>query len=107
MTVKQVCEMLNMEVLCMPDGDREITGVYAGDLLSWVMGRAQSGDLWVTIMTNVNVVAVAVMADVACVVISENAEIDADVIDKAISQGVNILRTNMTTYQVCHEQILL
>ncbi len=107
MTVAEISKKLNMEVLCMPEGDREITGVYAGDLLSWVMGRAQSGDLWVTIMTNVNVVAVAVMADVACVVISENAEIDNDVIEKAKQQGVNILRTKLTTYQVCHEQILL
>lgn len=107
MTVAEIASKLNMETLCMPVGEREITGVYAGDLLSWVMGRAQSGDLWVTIMTNVNVVAVAVMADVACVVVSENAEIGEDVIEKAASQGVNLLRTPLTTYQVCHEQILL
>ena len=107
MTVAELANKFGMEVLSMPDGDREITGVYAGDLLSWVMGRAQSGDLWVTIMTNVNVVAVAVMSDVACVVISENAEIEQTVIDKATAQGINLLRTSLTTYQVCHEQILL
>lgn len=107
MTVAEFALKFGMEVLSMPDGDREITGVYAGDLLSWVMGRAQSGDLWVTIMTNVNIVAVAVMADVACVVVSEGAELESDVIDKAANQGVNLLRTTLTTYQVCHEQILL
>lgn len=38
-----------------PETDREITGVYIGDLLSWVMGRAQSGDAWITIMSNANI----------------------------------------------------
>ena len=36
----------------MPQGEREIDGVYVGDLLSWVMGRAQSDNAWVTIMSN-------------------------------------------------------
>ena len=42
------------EPLCLPEPDREITGVYIGDLLSWVMGRAKSGDAWLTIMSNIN-----------------------------------------------------
>ena len=51
-----------------PETDREITGVYIGDLLSWVMGRAQSGDAWITIMSNANIVAVAALADTACII---------------------------------------
>lgn len=107
MTVAQIVDKFAFEVLSLAEPDREVTGVYAGDLLSWVMGRAEQGDLWVTIMTNVNIVAVAVMADVACVVVSENAEIEPDVIERAKQQGVNLLRTSLSTYQVCHEQILL
>ena len=107
MTVAQLQEKLNLEALSLPCPEREITGVYAGDLLSWVMGRAESGDLWVTIMTNVNVVAVAVMADVACAVIAEDAEISDEVVQKAKEQGINLLRSSLSTYQICHEQILL
>ena len=45
-----LCEQF--EVVTLPDKDREIDGVYVGDLLSWVMGRAQSGNAWITIMSN-------------------------------------------------------
>lgn len=107
MTVSELCDRFGLEVLSMPEPERNITGVYAGDLLSWVMGRAQSGDLWVTIMTNVNVIAVAVMADVACTVIAENAETSDEVIAKAKEQGINLLRTSKSIYELCHEQILL
>ena len=68
-----------------PETDREITGVYIGDLLSWVMGRAQSGDAWVTIMSNANIVAGA------CIIAAEGVEIPADVRKTAEEKGVNIL----------------
>ncbi len=44
MTVSELASQLELTALSMPDGEREITGVYIGDLLSWVMGRASSGD---------------------------------------------------------------
>ncbi|MBE6573689.1 MAG: AraC family transcriptional regulator [Ruminococcaceae bacterium] len=107
MTVNELITKLDLEVLSLEDGEREITGGYTGDLLSWVMGRAESGDMWVTIMTNINVIAVAALADTACVVIAENAEISDDVVAKAKAQGINLLRTPMSAYKVCNEQILL
>ena len=85
----------------MPDGDREVTGGYAGDLLSWVMGRANSGDAWITIMSNVNIVAVATLADPSCIVLSEGVGIDAEVLEKAKSVGVNILGSDEDTFAIC------
>ena len=107
MTVAQLRDKLNLEPLSLPAPEREVTGGYAGDLLSWVMGRAKQGDMWVTIMTNINVIAVAVMADVSCVVIAENAEISSEMVEKAREQEINLLRSPMSSYQICHEQILL
>lgn len=107
MTVKSLIEKLDLEILNLAEPDREITGGYVGDLLSWVMGKAESGDMWVTIMTNVNVVAVASLVDAACVVIADKAEIAPDVIDKAKTQGINLLRSDKSAYQLCNEQILL
>ena len=101
MTVKELTEALSLEVLTMPEPDREITGGYAGDLLSWVMGRARSGDAWVTIMTNMIVVAVASLADTACVVIAEAAEIDAGIVERAESQGINLLRSADPIFAAC------
>ena len=100
MTVGEISKVLECNVICMPDADREITGGYAGDLLSWVMGRANSGDVWVTIMSNVNIVAVATLADPACIVLSEGVLADEGVIEKAMSVGVNILSSNEDTFSV-------
>jgi len=101
MTVKQLVDSLSLKVICMPDGDREVTGGYAGDLLSWVMGRANSGDAWITIMSNVNIVAVATLADPSCIVLSEGVGIDAEVLEKAKSVGVNILGSDEDTFALC------
>ena len=107
MTVRQFSEKLDLEILARPDPERPVTGGYAGDLLSWVMSRAQSGDFWVTIMTNVNIIAVAQMADTACVVVAEGQPVPQEVIDRAVQQRVNLLRTPLSAYQVCHEPIVL
>ena len=76
MTVRDLIEQTGCEPLLLSDGDREVTGGYAGDLLSWVMGRAQSGDCWVTIMSNVNVAALGQLTDCACIGFSEGVHPD-------------------------------
>ena len=86
-------------VVATPETDREITGVYIGDLLSWVMGRAQSGDAWITIMSNANIVAVAALADTACIIAAEGVEIPADVCKTAAEKGVNILSFPGSAYE--------
>ena len=48
MTVKELSEKCNFKAASMPDGDREIDGCYIGDLLSWVMGRAEENNVWLT-----------------------------------------------------------
>ncbi len=101
MTVKELAERLEYSIICMPDESREVTGGYAGDLLSWVMGRAESGDAWVTIMSNLNIIAVASLADPSCIVLSESVELDEGVKERAEQQGVNILRSDKDTFSVC------
>jgi len=101
MTVNQLITELNAQALSLPDSDREVTGCYCGDLLSWVMGRAKNGDAWVTIMSNINVPAVASLADTACVIIAENARPDDEVIKVAESKDVNIILVPDSAYEVC------
>ena len=103
MKVKELAERRSLKTLTSPDESREVLGCYAGDLLSWVMGRAKSDDAWVTIMTNVNIVAVAMLADVSCVIIAESAEIEKDVIEKASEKGINLYTSDKTVYQLCAE----
>jgi hypothetical protein len=99
MTVKQLSEMSEFEALTLPDGEREIKNVYIGDLLSWVMGKAQADDAWITIMSNVNVIAVATLADTACVILAEDVVIDEATLNTAFSKNVNVLRTRQSAYE--------
>lgn len=101
MTVKELAEKLELKTLSLPDGDREVLTGYAGDLLSWVMGKAPSDAAWFTIMSNVNIVAVAMLRDVAAVVVCEGAEIGEDVIARAAEQDINLLVSKKGIYDNC------
>ena len=98
MTVNRLVEKLNLKILVEGYMDREITGGYCGDLLSWVMGRAQAGDCWFTVMGNINAVAVSVLADCACIVLCENSTLDDDARARAEMQGVAILSSEENAY---------
>lgn len=100
MTVNEMAEKLSLTPLTVPDGDREVEGGYIGDLLSWVMGRAQSGNVWITIMSNLNIVAVASLADVSCIVLAEGVTLDEQVRATAEQKGVNVLTTSKSAYEV-------
>lgn len=80
------------------DFTREISSVYCCDLLSIVMGQAPADCGWVTVMGNVNGVAVAVLADMAVMIVAENAAIDDIAINRAEMQGVNILKTKLPIF---------
>lgn len=95
MTVKEMAEALDFTVLTGGKGlENQVTGCYCGDLLSWVMAKAQSGDAWLTVMGNVNSIAVAMLTDCACIVLTELATLDTDARLKAESHGISILTTN-------------
>ena len=98
MTVENFTKQLGFEVITMPSPDLQVDGAYIGDLLSWVMGKAGEGNVWITIMTNVNVVAVAMLREISAIVLAEGVEIDKEVTDTAQLKGVNILRTPLTSY---------
>ena len=98
MTVYELSQNGQFNVLTMPEPEREINGVYIGDLLSWVMGRAQYDNVWITIMSNINVIAVASLSDVSCVLLAEDVTLDDEVLSTAKQKGINILSTPMSAY---------
>ena len=99
MTVKELSKNTGFTIISAPFPNREINGVYAGDLLSWVMGRAEADCAWITIMSNVNVIAVATLADVSCVIFTESVMPDEDIIKTAEEKGVNLLSSSLPTYE--------
>lgn len=98
LTVAQLKERLGLTAFVLSEPEREVTSGYAGDLLSWVMGRAQGDGAWLTIMSNANVCAVAVLSDVACVVLTEDVRPDPELLQRAEAQGVNLLGTALSTF---------
>ena len=101
MTVAELTKELALSTFVMDDDAREVTGGYTGDLLSWVMGRAQADEAWVTIMSNNNIVAVASLTDVACVILAEGVCPDEGVSETAKQRGVNILGSALSAYELC------
>jgi hypothetical protein len=99
MKVKDLIEELKLDVINEGDFNREVESVYCCDLLSWVMGRAPADSAWLTVMGNMNAVAVSVLADIAVIVLVENAAIDQAAIAKAIEQGVNVLKTSKPAFE--------
>lgn len=101
MTVREIAEKLKLTPVSVSDDTREVRGGYAGDLLSWVMGRVPEDAVWITIMSNVNVVAAAVLRDVAMVVVAEGSDIPAEVVARAAEQEVNLYAATADVYTLC------
>ena len=103
MTVGEAAEKLGLEILAGGEGlDREIHGVFCCDLLSLAMSRAKADDAWVTVMGNMNVVAVAALTDVACAIIAEGMNTDADTVEKALTQGVALLCSGLPVFETAN-----
>ncbi|MBP3291505.1 MAG: hypothetical protein J6M26_03615 [Clostridia bacterium] len=106
MTVKELVQVLDANVYNLDDEMREVTTGYAGDFLSAVMGKAPTDSAWFTIMNNVNVCAVATLAEVAVVVLCEGVEPDQPLLNKVKMQGVNLIAVKEDIFgavkKVCH-----
>lgn len=102
MTIAELAALIEAENMT-PDlpTDREITCGYTCDLLSWVMAHGEEGMAWVTVQTHMNVVAVAVLADMACVVLPESIDMPKESIEKAADEGLVILKSPLTAYAIC------
>lgn len=98
MTVQGLIDAIPLSVFHLDDPARPVEGGYCGDLLSWVMGRAPAGGAWLTIMSNVNVAAVAALSDTACVVLAEGVIPDPPLLDKARAQGITLLGTDLSVF---------
>ena len=101
MTLEEIANELALSVQTAPQKLQvEVTGGYASDLLSRVMAKAEQGNLWVTLQSHPNVVAVASLLDLAGVIITEGMELDPGTVEKAEGERVPILTTEHSTFTV-------
>ena len=100
MTVQGLIDKGLFDVVNKGDGmDREITIPFCCDLLSIAMGRAPSGCAWVTVMGNMNTLAVASLADAACVIMAEGAALDEAARKKAADREITVLETEEPIFE--------
>ena len=102
MTVQEVLELLEAKDRT-PDTDKntEVSCGYTCDLLSWVMAHGAAGMAWVTVQTHMNVIAVASLMEMAAVIIPEGIEMEGPSLEKAKEEGISVLQTQLTAYEIC------
>lgn len=100
MTVEELIRSNEFEVLNEGnDINREITVPYCCDLLSIAMGKMPQRAAWVTVMANVNTLAVAALAEAACVIIAEGSRLDEAAENKAREQGITVMYTDLPVFE--------
>ena len=100
MHLSDFSQAVSLKHLCGPTAD-DFDGVYVGDLLSRAMSHIQAGNLWITIMNNINVVAVASLTEAAAVILAENVSLTSDVFEAANEKGIAIYSSCESAYDLC------
>ena len=100
MTVKDLMDKQIFHIVnAGEETDRQVTGVFCCDLLSIAMGRAPADGAWVTVMGNINTLAVMSLTDMACIVLAEGAVMDEAGMTKARQQGIPVFRTENPIFE--------
>ena len=100
MTANELAEKLGLERLTGPADGKAVQGCYVCDLLSLCMSKVQEGDVWITVQTNINIVAIAVLTELSCIVVAENMQVADDVLAKADEEGIMIFRSGKSAYEL-------
>lgn len=101
MTVKDVAEKLNLKFYSGESlAEKTADGCYIGDLLSLAMSKVQADYVWITIQTNVNIVAVAALADAGCIIVADGCVPDEKTVERATEQDIIILGSDMSAYEL-------
>jgi predicted transcriptional regulator len=101
MKVLEIVDVLSLKVLTGEKFlDRDVCCGYSCDLLSRVMAKGKEGMVWITVQTHMNIVAVASLIEAACIIIPESIEVDQKVLNKAEDEGVIILSSDLTAFEL-------
>ena len=101
MTIREVVDSSQLEILAPHNGlDKEITGGYASDLLSDVIAHSKAGNLWITMQTHRNIVAVATLKELAAVVLVNGRTPDPETLEKAREEKVILLGSRLPAFEL-------
>ncbi len=101
MTVEKLVRELSLTVYGGASGlQNSIKGAYVSDLLSDVMGNADSNFVWITLQTHKNIMAIASLKDLAAIILVKGYQPDEDTLEKSNSEGIPILGTSEETFEI-------
>ena len=87
--------------------EREIAGVFVGDLLSWVIGNCEADQIWITVQSHLNSVAVSALKEISVLVIAQGAPIEQEMIDKALEEDIALCACELPAYEICKKCVEL
>ena len=101
MMIQTLADSKLFEVLYVSEDatEKEMSGVYCCDLLSIAMTKVPAGAAWVTVMSNLNTLAVASLTEVACVILAEDVAVEEAVLERAKQQGICLFRTKQPVFE--------
>lgn len=101
MNGQELARLISASIDVEGDLSAQVTCGYACDLLSWVLAHGQKGMAWTTVQTHINVVAIAVLMEMSCIILAEGNQLEPDSLAKAKEEGLTVLTTRKTAYEVC------
>ena len=98
MTVKELFSAVDLKIINVGDDTKNISGIYCCDLLSFVMGKSFEDCAWVTVMGNINSIAVSSLADMSCIILAEGVSLDEQALIKAREHNIAVLGSEKSIF---------
>ncbi len=104
MKVNELVDKLGLTVFCGKQGlNNEVNGAYTSDLLSDVMGNVDEGEVWITLQTHKNIMAIASLKEVAAVILVKGYKPEKDAVMQSNEEDIPILGTKKETFEISGE----
>ena len=100
MKVKELTTLEDLRLINDGDLDNSVNGIFSCDLLSHVMGHAKENQILITVLNNINVIGVASLLDLSCVIFSHNTKVNEDALAKATELEIPLFVTRLSTAEV-------
>jgi predicted transcriptional regulator len=101
MTVKEMIKRADLEVKAAANHlDTEITGGYSGDLISTVIANAKQGNVWITWHVHPNIVAAALVVNLAAIILIAGRQPEEETVRKAEEEGMPILVSKLPAFAI-------
>lgn len=101
MKIGDIVKELGLKTLCSGDMSKDVASVITGDLVSFIVGKAQPGSIWITVQNHLNVAAVAVLKDIPCIIVSSGRPVMDDLKARCEMEDITLLSADESSFSLC------